>query len=220
MRMTDCFSETIAYVSYFLDSGASSQISFDQLMADVRRLLSESESYVKKELVNEQDYDQARFAVCAWIDEAVLSSDWHDKGHWQQEPLQRAYYQTADAGEEFYQRLNSLGLQQQDVREVYYLCLAIGFKGRFCQDGDEFLLEQLKTSNLKLLTGSSVGIPSLERTELFPQAYSVETESIPLKSEKWRFSPATLGFLGGPILLFMLLFLIFTLVLKVKVASF
>lgn len=220
MRMTDCFSETVAYVSYFLASDANNQVSFDQLMADVRRLLNESETYVKKELVSQEDYDQARFAICAWIDEAVLSSNWHDKGRWQLKPLQREYYQTAAAGEEFYQRLNNLGLQQGDVREVYYLCLAIGFKGRYCQEGDEFLLNQLKSSNLKLLTGSSVGIPSLERSDLFPQAYSAEAESIPLKSEKWRFSPSTLGFLGGPVLLFVLLFLIFTLILKMKVASF
>lgn len=220
MRIADCFSETVAYVSYFLASATSSQVSFDQLMADVRRLLNESESYIKKELVTKEDYDQARFAICAWIDEAILSSNWQGKGRWQADPLQRVYYQTADAGEEFYQRLNKLGLQQGDVREVYYLCLAIGFRGRYCQDGDEFLLDQLKTSNLKLLTGSSIGIPSLERSELFPQAYSTEAESIPLKSEKWRFSPATLAFLGVPVLLYVLLFLIFTLILKMKVSSF
>ncbi|WP_303721782.1 DotU family type IV/VI secretion system protein [Malonomonas rubra] len=220
MRMTDCFSETVAYVSYFLIADAGRQIGFDQFSSEVRRLLTESEQYVRNNQVSQDDYNQARFAICAWIDEAILSSNWPEKGRWQQETLQRFYYQTADAGEEFYTRLNSLGLQQQDVREVYFLCLAMGFKGRYCQEGDEFLLEQLKTSNLKLLTGSSLGIPSLERSELFPQSYASEVESIPLKSERWRLSPTTLGLLGSPILLFALLLLIFTLILKMKVASF
>ncbi|MBW1834922.1 MAG: DotU family type IV/VI secretion system protein, partial [Deltaproteobacteria bacterium] len=157
MRLTDCFIELVAYAAYFLKTVAKRQPPFDQVKADIQRLISKSQESLNNGSFSQEDYDLARFAIFAWIDEAILNSSWKEKHLWQGEQLQRFYYQTADAGEIFFERLNTLGPHQRDVREVYYLCLAIGFMGRYCHEGDEYLLEQLKTSNLKLLTGSSVG---------------------------------------------------------------
>src|SRR5512143_3513674 len=159
MRLTDCFVDLIAYVVYFQKGGAALQAPFEQVRADVTRLLAQSEASARRGQVPPEEYDQAKFAVCAWVDEAILSSSWPYKGLWQREQLQRTHYNTTDAGEEFFDRLNALGFNQRDAREVYYLCLALGFMGRYCNKGDEFLIEQLKTSNLKLLLGRSAGVP-------------------------------------------------------------
>jgi type VI secretion system protein ImpK len=202
MRLTDCFSELVAYVTYFLRTADRKQPPFDQVKADIHRLLTESDKGIKGEVFSQEAYDQARFAICSWVDEGILSSSWEGKCLWQKEPLQRLYYNTTDAGEEFYERLNTLGPHQRDVREAYYLCLAMGFTGRYCQEGDEYLLGQLKSSNLKLLTGSSVGIPSLERTELFPEAYPPESENSGFPEQRFQLSPSTLIFLAGPVALF------------------
>lgn len=207
--MTDCFMPLIAYVAYFQQNAAARQPPFEQVKGDIQRLLSESEMCVKKGTFSQDDYDQARFMVCAWVDEAILSSAWSQKGMWQREQLQRLYYNTTDAGEEAFERLNALGFHQQDVREVYYLCLALGFKGRFIHQGDEYLLEQLKLSNLKYLLGSSVGIPSLERAELFPEAYPANSVKLGPQRGKFRFSLVTISALAGPLLLFAVLFLIY-----------
>ena len=209
MHLTDCFIDLVAYVVYFLKTVAAKQPPYEQTKADVLRLLTQSESCLKKGLFPKEDYDLARFAVCAWVDEAVLNSPWNQKGHWQGEQLQRLYYHTADAGEEFFERLNALGFQQRDVREVYYLCLALGFMGRYCHKGDEYLLEQLKSSNLKLLMGSSVGLPSLERAELFPEAHPRESAEAVQAKGRFSFSPFTLACLVGPVVLFGLLFFIY-----------
>jgi hypothetical protein len=65
----------------------------------------------------------------------------------------------------------------------------MGFMGRYGNAEDAFLLEQLKTSNLKVLTGASVGIPSLKKGELFPEAYPAPTqEKIPERPQA-RFKP-------------------------------
>jgi type VI secretion system protein ImpK len=160
MHLSDCFMPLIAYTSYFLKAADRRQPSYEQVKADVQRLLGQSEGWVKKGLFSQEDYDSARFGVCAWVDEAILSSAWSQKGQWQKEQLQRIYYQTTDAGEEFFEKLNGLELHQREVREVYYLCLALGFAGRFCKPGDETLLDQLKSSNLKILMGRSVGLPA------------------------------------------------------------
>jgi type VI secretion system protein ImpK len=209
MHLTDCFMELVAYVAYFLKTAAMKQLPFEQVKADVLRLLTQSETYLKKGLVSQEDYDPARFAICAWVDEAILSSSWNQKSQWQREQLQRIYYHTTDAGEEFFERLNTLGLHQREVREVYYLCLALGFMGRYCNKGDEYLLEQLKTSNLKLLLGSSVGLPSLERAELFPEAHPTESFEVGPRKQKFRFSLLTIICLVGPVVLFGLLLLVY-----------
>jgi len=213
MRLTDCFMDLVAYVAYFLRTVDNKQTPFDQVKSDIQRLMSETEVFLKEGSFLQDDYDLARFAVCAWVDEALLSSSWSEKGKWQAEQLQRLYYQTTDGGEIFFDRLNALGPHQRDVREVYYLCLAMGFMGRYCNEGDEYLLEQLKTSNLKVLTGSSMGIPSLDQTDLFPEAYPVETAQAAPENANLSLSGFTLLCVGAPVVLFAVLFFIYYFIL-------
>lgn len=214
MRLTDCFMDLLGYVCYFLKATSERQPPYSQVKADIIRLLGQSEECVRKGLVPREEYDQARFAVCAWVDEAILNSGWKEKAQWQKEQLQRVYYRTTDAGEEFFERLNAVGYQQRGVREVFYLCLALGFMGRHCHPGDEYLLGQLKSSNLMLLLGTSVGIPSLEREQLFPDAYPTETFDVGPRERKFRFSTFTVACLAGPVVLFGLLFLVYRIALS------
>jgi type VI secretion system protein ImpK len=209
MRLTDCFIELIAYTAYFIRSVEQKQPPYEQVKADILRTLSQSDDCLKKNLFPAEEYDMARFAVCAWVDEVVLNSPWQEKDHWKREQLQRLFYRTTDAGEEFFERLNMVGYHQREVREVYFLCLALGFMGRYCHPGDEVLLAQVKSSNLKLLMGSSVGPPSLDRAELFPEAYQIG-DMEPLV-QKRRSAIQLVNILGivGPVLLFGLLYLIY-----------
>lgn len=209
MHLTDSFMELVAYVVYFIKTAGTRQPHYEQVKADILRLVTQSENVVKRGLFSQEDYDLARFVVCAWVDEAILNSSWNQRTQWQREPLQRIYYHTLDAGEEVFEKLNTLGLHQREVREVYYLCLALGFMGRYHHKGDEYLLEQLKTSNLKLLLGSSVGIPSIERTELFPEACPIEAVDLGPQKQKFRLSPFTIACLAGPVILFGLLYIIY-----------
>src|SRR4030066_1845521 len=98
MHLTDCFIELVAYVAYFLKTAAKKQPPFEQVKADILRLLTKSEECVRKGLFSQEDYDQARFMICAWIDEAILGSSWDHKNLWQREQLQRLYYNTTEAG--------------------------------------------------------------------------------------------------------------------------
>lgn len=213
MHLTDCFMPLIAYVIHFRRSAAGRQPSFEQVKADIRRLLSESDNGARKSGVSADDYDRARFMVCAWVDEVILASAWNQKNLWQREQLQRLHYNTTDAGEEVFERLNALEFHQREVREVYYLCLALGFKGRFIHQSDEYLLEQVKTSNLKLLLGSSMGIPSLERMELFPEACPSGTPAPPPGSRRFRLSALAVAVFASPVFLFAVLYLIYHFVL-------
>lgn len=211
MHLSDYFIELIALVAHFLRVDDAVRRPFDKLRGEIDRLLSEKQAEAMRDQISPGDFDLARFAVCAWIDEMILSSSWSEKDRWMPLQLQKHYYNTTDAGEIFFERLNALGPHQLEVREVYYLCMALGLTGRYFRD--EYGLEQIKTANLKLLMGSSLGLPSLERVELFPEAYPGGDADVSLPGKKrgrlWLMAAAG----AAPVLLFAALFIIYFFIL-------
>ncbi|MEO7034526.1 MAG: DotU family type IV/VI secretion system protein [Polyangiaceae bacterium] len=86
----------------------------------------------------EADLAEARYALVAFIDEQVLKSSWTGRAEWMSQPLQLIFYREYTAGENFFVRLRSL--LQSGARplalEVYYLCLALGFRGAYGVSGE------------------------------------------------------------------------------------
>lgn len=214
MRLSDCFIKLIAYVAYLSRSNADRQPAFTQVNADIQRFIVESEAICSQGGFAREDYDLARFAVFAWVDERLLSSEWPGKTEWMRDQLQRRYFQTTEAGEHFFQKLNTIGPHQRDVREVYYICLAMGFAGQYCNEGDDYLLEQLKISNLKVLTGGSMGVPALDGQNLFPGAYPDDQELPSATHKGGRFSAVYLIGAVTPVILLGAMFFIYQFILK------
>jgi len=212
MALVDCFVELIAYVTYFLNDTPNRPASLEKVKTDISHLIAKSQDSFHKSHLPQEDYDLSRFAVFAWIDEAILSSNWDEKSKWQGEQLQRTYYQTTDGGELFFDKLNQLTPQQGQVREVYYLCLALGFTGRYCNPGDEFLLEQLKNSNLKLI-GGTTDLRSFDQKTLFPDAYLQEGATPEKYNNSSRFPIGVVVGATVPVLLYGVLFFIYRFVL-------
>ena len=108
----------------------------------VETLLSESARSARELGVSEADLAEAEFGLVAFLDEAILGSDWPGRDAWSAQPLQLTHYDRYDAGERFFDRLKALfdeGGTRTAVLEVYYLCLALGFKGRYAIQGREVL---------------------------------------------------------------------------------
>ena len=208
MNLIDCFIELIAYVSYLIKSLPSEQPGYERVKADITELIANSQSHCKSHQISSGDFELAQFAVFAWIDEVILSSQWQEKLKWQGDQLQRSYFQTVDAGELFFDKLNELEPLQLGVREVYYICLALGFSGRFCNPGDEFLLNQLKSSNLKLLNGDLATVDALKDKRLFPEAYSDGSGSGGTVKRRFLRLGTVLA-AGAPVILLVLLFVIY-----------
>jgi type VI secretion system protein ImpK len=214
MRLLDCFIELIAYMAFFKKIIVSGQPDFNQVKADIDQLITKCQNHPQRRQYSSTDFDLAQFAVFAWVDETLLDSSWQAKNRWQGEQLQRLYYQTVDAGELFFDKLNALEPGQTEVREVYYLCLALGFAGRFCNPGDGILLEQLKTSNLRLIAGSQLDVSTLAGSSLFAGAYqAADSLQYIEKSSGRRFPTEIIAGLGVPVLLYGLLFSIYYFIL-------
>ena len=76
------------------------------------------------------------FAVVAFLDESILNSRNPIFADWPRKPLQEEMFGHHIAGEVFFQNLDQmLGRDDSgtlaDVLEVYYLCLLLGFAGRY-----------------------------------------------------------------------------------------
>ncbi|MBW3567845.1 MAG: DotU family type IV/VI secretion system protein [Proteobacteria bacterium] len=114
----------------------------------------------------------ANFAVGAFLDEIMLVSLWRGRSEWQKRSLQKQRFNTVNSGVEFYERLDALGREPEDlaVREVFFLCLALGFKGKYFRRDDQRRIEEIRTQELaQLLPGDTVR--ELSELTLFPAAY-------------------------------------------------
>ena len=108
----------------------------------VEALLSDAARSARELGVSDADTSEAEFCLVAFLDEAILGSDWPGRDAWSAQPLQLTHYDRYDAGEWFFDRLKALldeGGTRTAVLEVYYLCLALGFKGRYAIHGREVL---------------------------------------------------------------------------------
>ena len=81
------------------------------------------------------EFEDAEFALVAFLDETVLTSNDPSADEWRESTFQHEKYGISNAGDKFFERLtarmarsDSSGLA--DVLEVYLLCLLLGFEGR------------------------------------------------------------------------------------------
>ena len=76
----------------------------------------------------------ARYVLCAGLDEAVLSTPWGAQSEWAQQTLLVALHREAWGGEKFFEMLSRISrdpARHIDLMELQYLCMALGFAGKF-----------------------------------------------------------------------------------------
>ncbi|MFQ3788485.1 type IVB secretion system protein IcmH/DotU [Halomonas sp. A29] len=82
-----------------------------------------------------EQFRDAQYALCAFLDESVLGAgESNIRRHIELHPLQYKYFGVHLAGEGFFERLEALRSDVKgnlDVLEVYHLCLALGFEGKY-----------------------------------------------------------------------------------------
>jgi type VI secretion system protein ImpK len=75
-----------------------------------------------------------RYALCAALDEAVLATPWGAHSDWAQQTLLNALHREAYGGEKFFEMLERIAqdpARRIDLIELQYLCIALGFTGKF-----------------------------------------------------------------------------------------
>ena len=90
----------------------------------------------------QEDVQLALYAVVAFIDESVMNCRQPVFADWPRLPLQEELFGGHVAGESFFDNLQRVlartdFVQAADLLEVFYLCLLLGYKGRYAVTGGE-----------------------------------------------------------------------------------
>src|SRR5262245_2751049 len=120
--------------------------------------------------VPEQDMIDAKFALAAFADEVIYNSTWPGKTQWLSNPLQLQFFQINTAGDTFFVNLDNLHGQRgrAHVAQIYFLCLALGFQGKYRlrqQEGLAAVVEGLGNYVALSEGGGEILAPNAERKD-------------------------------------------------------
>jgi len=190
VALIDDFLPALAFAAMLASEDALADTPYETARADMDNLLDQAMEKAREH--NPRQAENALFAVCAFADEAILGSGWSGRTEWLGRKLQQVRFNTANAGQEFYERLSGLlsgiptGPEEtphreegvrgpdyylRDALEVYAACLGLGFRGRFHDEQGRARIDRLIKTNLKKL---NVDGEQLE-DKVFPETYSAST---------------------------------------------
>lgn len=138
--LLDLMSEAF-YVLLLLHRGQMPR-NADAFVEQVRKLLEGVDRGAMKLGIASEDIYAAKYAYCAAIDEAILSTPSAVRDSWELQPLQLVLFGDHLAGEHFFTRLEELraqGAPRLNALEVYYFALLLGFEGKYRIEGPEKL---------------------------------------------------------------------------------
>jgi len=130
----------------------------DRLAAEVR----EFQRKVSQQGLLPEQIKVASYFICSLVDETVLNTPWGSESKWGHNSLLILFYNDAWGGEKFFDMVQ--GLVQQPAQnlhliELAYLCLCLGFEGKYrITDNGLRAIEQLR-QELYLLISRFKGNP-------------------------------------------------------------
>ena len=137
----------------------------------------------------------ARYALCATIDDLVLSTPWGAASSWAAQSLTSIFHNEVSGGERFFEILDQMQKElgrHSEVVELMYLCTSLGFEGRYrVMPRGAAALTEFRDG---LYRGIRQRRGEFER-ELSPHWRGIETTYRPLASRVpiWILATATLG---------------------------
>jgi type VI secretion system protein ImpK len=163
-----------------------------------RGMVAEVRTFEKNALATGMDtraLRAARYALCATIDDLVLSTPWGAASSWSQQSLTSIFHTEVSGGDRFFdifeQMQKDLG-HNGDVVELMYLCTSLGFEGRYrVMPRGVAALNELRDSVYRLIRNRR---GEFER-ELSPHWHGMDTGNRPLTQRVplWAIGLATLA---------------------------
>ena len=129
----------VAAASALLSEAVRLKHSFEpeDLAALNQRLSSELKLFEHRALHDGAESSQvmaARYVLCTVLDEAVVTTPWGNESEWSQMSLLSSFHNETFGGEKFFQLLERLSrnpVKHLPMLELMYLCLSLGFEGKY-----------------------------------------------------------------------------------------
>jgi len=130
-----------------------------------------------------EDVKFATYAAVAFLDESVLNSRNPVFADWARKPLQEEMFGTQIAGEVFFQHLQQLlgrndSADLADLLEIYYLCMLLGFGGRYSIGNRGELSQILNMTAAKIYRVRA-------RFSQFSPAWMLPNEALRSRQDPW-----------------------------------
>lgn len=130
-----CFQELLT-VGERLRSGRQAVQDAESFRYGIREALKTAGEEARRRGYTGDDIQLAIFAVVAFLDESILNLQNPVFADWPRRPMQEELFGHHVAGEIFFQHLAKLQSRDEthetaDLLEVYYLCLLLGFAGKY-----------------------------------------------------------------------------------------
>jgi type VI secretion system protein ImpK len=125
----------------------------EPLRQRMQDMLDRIEERLRDAGLAQSDISDVVFALVAFLDESIIRSEWQHKTEWRASPLQFDRFGRDDAGEEFFTRLTAIRAERTvraDVLQIYFLCLTLGFKGKYA------LLAKNEWESLRVQVGAQL----------------------------------------------------------------
>ena len=107
-----------------IDAGENPPL--DDERVRIRGLLDQAEAM----LGHGQEWQLAKYALVAWIDEVLIDAAWDGRDAWNENALEREIFGDRLAFDQFYMKAKEASaLPRKDALEVYYIAAVLGFRG-------------------------------------------------------------------------------------------
>jgi type VI secretion system protein ImpK len=164
--LREIFADLISYVLLFRVICGERPPAPSAVRERIDALLAEQERRVKAGGASWDAYRLALFAVLSWVDETIQTSSWPYRTEWRH--LMLGTFQTLNAGREFFTRLEQIPPDAREVKEIYFLCLSLGFEGQFALGDKSEMLREYRRRLYQDIAGSAEVRPE----RIFPEAYA------------------------------------------------
>jgi type VI secretion system protein ImpK len=114
--------------------GSATQRDVPALRDRIVRELKRFEQTLRSSGIPPETLRTAHYTLCATIDDLVLNTPWGQEANWRAQSLCGVFHNDVRAGERFFDILRQLGSDPSrhiEVLVLMYLCLSLGFEGRF-----------------------------------------------------------------------------------------
>ncbi|MBS9783275.1 MAG: type IVB secretion system protein IcmH/DotU [Pasteurella sp.] len=146
---------------------------YDRVKNEITAITEEMKNY---------HYDTAtqlsfRYCLCTFIDEIIMSTRWGNHSVWAQRSLLAHFHNETWGGEKFYSILSRLLLEPDKYRELLefmYVCLSLGYRGKYAQkaNGIEKIQELITTLHTLLREKRGEVLKEPVRINLYEKDYS------------------------------------------------
>jgi type VI secretion system protein ImpK len=93
-------------------------------------------SQAEEQLGQSREWQLAKYAIVAWIDEVMIDAAWEGRSWWTENSLEWHFFNTNERYYLFYlKEREAAALAPKDAQEVFYLCVVLGFRGLYRDAG-------------------------------------------------------------------------------------